>query len=282
MVAEELPRFNAQTQLYRRVLESAGGLPVTFRTLDLGGDKQVPYLGHRHEANPFMGFRSTRLSSAYPEFFQAQLRAILRAGRYGRVNLLFPMITTLEEVRRIQKVVRRVRQALRHAGTPFAEDVPLGVMIEVPAAALCIEAILPEVDFVSVGSNDLVQYLMAADRDNPQVAQLCDPFSPAMMGLLKRVIGACVEQGKPVTLCGEMAGWPRCFLPLFGMGLRHLSMSPAFVPSLKELARRTTLRAAETITRRVLTMTTAGAVRGYLTRKVREVWPNISLIDMRR
>jgi phosphoenolpyruvate-protein kinase (PTS system EI component) len=229
-----------------------------------------------------MGFRSIRLSSAYPEFFQTQLRAILRAGRHGRVSLMFPMITTLEEVQRLKKVVQRTRQALRHAGTPFAEDMPLGVMIEVPAAALGIAAILPEVDFVSVGSNDLVQYLTAADRDNPSVAHLCDPFSPVLMQLLARVVRACNEHGKPVTLCGEMAGWPRCFLPLFGMGLRRLSMSPAFVPSLKEVARHTTLRAAAEITRRVLTLTTAGAVRGYLTRKVREVSPNVSLIDTRR
>jgi phosphoenolpyruvate-protein phosphotransferase len=277
-----VPDEEEQVAAYRAVIEAAPNRAVTIRTLDLGGDKQVPYLGHRHEANPFMGFRSIRLSSAYPEFFQTQLRAILRAGRYGRVSLMFPMITTLEEVRRLKKVVERTRQALRHAGTPFAEDVPLGVMIEVPAAALGIEAILPEVDFVSVGSNDLVQYLTAADRDNPFVAHLCDPFSPALMQLLARVIGACAAHGKPVTLCGEMAGWPRCFLPLFGMGLRRFSMSPAFVPSLKEVARHTTLRIAEAITRRVLTMTTAGAVRGYLTRKVREVWPNVSLIDMRR
>jgi phosphoenolpyruvate-protein phosphotransferase len=277
-----VPDEEEQVAAYREVIEAAPNRAVTIRTLDLGGDKNVPYLGHRHEVNPFMGFRSIRLSSAYPEFFQTQLRAILRAGRYGRVSLMFPMITTLEEVQRLKKVVQRTRAALRHAGTPFAEDVPLGVMIEVPAAALSIEAILPEVDFVCVGSNDLVQYLTAADRDNPFVAHLCDPFSPALMRLLARLVRACNEHGKPVTLCGEMAGWPRCFLPLFGMGLRRLSMSPAFVPTLKEVARHTTLRAAEAITRRVLSLTTAGAIRGYLTRKVREVWPNVSLIDTRR
>src|SRR5262249_4300087 len=145
---------------------------VTIRTLDLGGDKQVPYLGQQAEANPFMGFRSIRLSSAYPEFFETQLRAILRAGRFGRVSLLFPMVSTLEEGRRVKEVVERTRAQLVRAGVPFGEDVPLGIMVEVPAAALCIEELLEEVDFVSIGSNDLVQYLMAADRDNPRVAHL--------------------------------------------------------------------------------------------------------------
>src|SRR5262249_54734476 len=141
----------------------------------------------------------------------------------------------------LKRIVHRTRLALLRAGVPFGEEMPLGIMIEVPAAALCIEELLEEVDFVSIGSNDLVQYLMAADRDNPQVAHLCEPFSPALLRLLNGVIKACNNAGKPVTLCGEMAGWPRCFLPLFGMGLRRLSMSPATVPTVKELLRKTTL-----------------------------------------
>ncbi len=164
----------------------------------------------------------------------------------------------------------------------FGEAMPVGIMIEVPAAALCIDELLDEVDFVSIGSNDLIQYLMAADRDNPSVAHLCEPFSPALLRLLARVIGACNERGKPVTLCGEMAGWPRCFLPLLGMGLRRWSMSPAAVPPIKELVRHTALPAAEQITQRVLAMHTTGEIRGYLTRRVQEVWPNVSLLDMRR
>jgi phosphoenolpyruvate-protein phosphotransferase (PTS system enzyme I) len=275
-----VPNEEEQLAAYRAVIEAAPNQQVTIRTLDLGGDKHVPYLGDRNEANPFMGFRSIRLSSAYPEFFQTQLRAILRAGRYGAVSLLFPMISTLEEVQRLKKIVDRTSLALKRAGTPFAEEMPLGIMLEVPAAALCVEAILEEVDFVSIGSNDLIQYLMAADRDNPHVAHLCEPFSPALMRLLNHVIRACNERGKPVTLCGEMAGWPRCFLPLFGMGLRRLSMSPAFVPSIKEVVRHTTLEMAHAVAQRVLTMHTAGEIRGYLTRKIREAWPHVSLLDV--
>lgn len=277
-----VPDEEEQLAAYREVIEASPNKTVTIRTLDLGGDKHVPYLGTRKEANPFMGFRSIRLSSAYPEFFQAQLRAILRAGRYGQVSLMFPMISQLEEVQRIKRVVHRTRMTLKRAGIPFGEEMPIGIMIEVPAAALCIDELLEEVDFVSIGSNDLIQYLMAADRDNPQVAHLCEPFSPALLRLLARVIQACQAHNKPVTLCGEMAGWPRCLLPLFGMGLRRLSMSPTAIPTIKELVRRTPRAVAEEITQRVLAMPTTGEVRGFLTRKVQEIWPNVSLLDMRR
>jgi len=276
-----VPDEEEQLAAYRAVIEAAPQGRVTIRTLDLGGDKQVPYFGHQREANPFMGWRSIRLAAEHPEFFQTQLRAILRAGRYGDIGLLFPMISTLEEVQRLKRVVERTQAQLTRQGIPFAEDVPLGIMLEVPAAALCVEALIDEVDFVSIGSNDLIQYLMAADRDNPKVAHLCEPFSPALLRLLDHVIKACNQRGVPVTLCGEMAGRPRCFLPLFGMGLRRLSMSPAFVPSIKELVRRTPQAEAQEVADRVLKMKTVGEVRGYLTRKVRQIWPNVTWLDVR-
>jgi phosphoenolpyruvate-protein phosphotransferase (PTS system enzyme I) len=274
-----VPNEEEQLATYRAVIEAAPNHAVTIRTLDLGGDKQVPYLGNQHETNPFMGWRSIRLSTAHPEFFQTQLRAILRAGVYGQVSLLFPMISTLEEVQRLKRLVARTRSVLHRQGVPQGESMPLGIMLEVPAAALCIDALLEEVDFVSIGSNDLIQYVMAADRDNPKVAHLCEPFSPAILRLLHHVIKACDARGTPVTLCGEMAGRPRCFLPLFGMGLRRLSMSPAFVPPLKELIRRTTSPVAQQIAERVLQMKTFGEIRGYLTRKARRLWPNVRWLD---
>ena len=277
-----IPDEEEQYAAYRTVIEASPNRTVTIRTLDLGGDKQVPYLGHQGETNPFLGFRSIRLFSAYPEFFQTQLRAILRAGQHGRVGVLFPMISELEEVQRLKKMVARTRLGLQKAGVAHAEKMPFGVMLEVPAAALCIEELLNEVDFVSIGSNDLIQYLMAADRDNPRVAHLCEPYNPALMQLLNRVIRACNEHGKPVTLCGEMAARARCFLPLFGMGLRRLSMSPAFVPSIKEVVRRTTRPVAEEIARRVLAMRTVEEMRGYLTNKVREIWPDVQVLDVSR
>jgi phosphotransferase system enzyme I (PtsI) len=279
-----VPNEEEQLAAYRKVIEAAPNRTVTIRTLDLGGDKNVPYLGQggQREANPFMGWRSIRLSSAYPEFFQMQLRAILRAGVAGRVSLMFPMISTLEEVQRLKRTVQRTEEALQREGVPFAQKMPLGIMIEVPAAALQIDVLLPEVDYVSIGSNDLIQYLMAADRDNPKVAHLCEPFNPAVLGLLAQVIRACNAHGKPVTLCGEMAGRPRCFLPLFGMGLRQFSMSPGFVPTIKEMVRRSKLSAAQEVTRRVLAMRTVGEVRGFLMRKTRQVCPDVAFLDLRQ
>ncbi|MBM4068405.1 MAG: phosphoenolpyruvate--protein phosphotransferase [Planctomycetes bacterium] len=276
-----IPDEEEQLAAYRAVIEAAPNRCVTIRTLDLGGDKHVPYFGNEREANPFMGWRSIRLSSAYPEFFQTQLRAILRAGLFGNVQLLFPMISTLEEVRRVKRLVAATRDALTRQGVRFA-DVPLGIMLEVPAAAFCIEALLPEVDFVSIGSNDLIQYMMAADRDNPRVAHLCEPFSPAIMKLLRHVIRACGRSDKPVTLCGEMAGRPRCFLPLFGMGLRRFSMSPGFVPTLKEMARSTSVPLAGRIARRVLSLRTSRQIRDFLSRQARRICPNVALLDTRK
>ena len=277
-----VPSEDEQLAAYREVIEVSPHKRVTVRTLDLGGDKQVPYLGSHREANPFMGWRSIRLSAAHPEFFQTQLRAILRAGRFGQISLLFPMISTLDEIQRLKRVIEKARLSLQRQGTPFADNIPLGIMLEVPAAALCVDDLLDEVDFVSIGSNDLIQYVMAADRDNPKVAHLCEPFNPAVLRLLQQVIKTCTERGKPVTLCGEMAARPRCFLPLFGMGLRRLSMSPAFIPPLKELVRSTTLHDAREIAERVLRMKRAGEVRSLLTRKVRQICPNVAMLDVRK
>lgn len=277
-----VPTEDEQVEAYQAIIAAAPNRAVTIRTLDLGGDKHVPYFAHHNEPNPFMGFRSIRLSAAYPDFFQTQLRAILRAGADGQVSLLFPMISTLEEVLLLKRSVERARQDLRKQGVAHAEKLPIGVMLEVPAAALCIKRILKEVDFVSIGSNDLIQYLMAADRDNPKVAHLCEPFSPALMHVLARVIRACVAQNKPVTLCGEMAGRPRCFLPLFGMGLRRLSMSPAFVPAIKDLVRHTPTDFARQVAHGVLRLHTSKGIRKYLMRKIQEVWPNVNVLDMRK
>lgn len=275
-----LPDEDEQLAAYRAVIEAAPNRQVTIRTLDLGGDKHVPYFGQQREANPFMGYRSIRLSQSYPEFFQTQLRAILRAALFGKVSLMFPMISTLEEVQRLKRGLKRTKETLRRQGIPFADDIPFGVMLEVPGAALCIDALLDEVDFVSIGSNDLIQYVMAADRDNPKVAHLCEPFSPPIMKLLYHTIRACRKKDKPVTLCGEMAARPRCFLPLFGMGLVRYSMSPAFVPPIKELVRCTHKAEARKIARRVLHLKTTGAVRGFLTRKTKEICPNVAFLDV--
>ncbi len=277
-----VPNEEEQFAAYKAIIEAAPNRTVTIRTLDIGGDKLVPYFGHEREANPFMGWRSIRITSSYPEFFQTQLRAILRAGVHGKISLLFPMISTLEEVRTIKRMLRQTKADLNNSNIPHVDAIPFGVMLEVPAAALCIHSLLREVDYVSIGSNDLIQYVMAADRDNPKVAHLCEPFSPPIFKLLRHVIRACDKQQKPVTLCGEMAGRPRCVLPLFGMGLRRFSMSPAFVPTVKEFVRNVIREQAEETAAHVLRLRTFKQVREYLTKVARRVCPNVTFLDTKK
>jgi phosphotransferase system enzyme I (PtsI) len=275
----DVPDEEEQYQYYRQIIEDSPHGMVTIRTLDLGGDKTVPYLGRRNEANPFMGWRSIRLSFEHPRLFERQIRAILRAGRHGKVAMLFPMITTLEELRHVNQLVEEARRSLRRAGVPFGEDVKTGVMIEVPAAAVCIDAILRETDFISIGSNDLIQYLVAADRDNAKVAHLCEPLSPAIFRIVQMVLDACQRTGTAVTLCGEMAGQPRSVLVLFGMGLRRFSMSPAFVPTIKALLAAVTTAQAERFAHQVLQLKTNEEIRSYLTARLHEISSTLEALD---
>jgi phosphotransferase system enzyme I (PtsI) len=275
----DVPDEEEQYDNYRRVVEAAPDRSATIRTLDLGGDKTVAYLGRQHEANPFMGWRSIRLSFEHPKFFEVQIRAILRAARHGKVSILFPMITTLEELRHVNRLVDEARRNLKRAGIPFGEDVKTGVMIEVPAAAMCIDAILQETDFISIGSNDLIQYLVAADRDNPKVAHLCDPLSPAVLRMLRSVFDACRRTGTPVTLCGEMAGQPRSVLVLLGLGLRRFSMSPAFVATIKALLSSVTTPQAERFAHQVLQLKTREEIRRYLTDRLHEIARDLEQFD---
>jgi phosphotransferase system enzyme I (PtsI) len=275
----DVPNEEEQYEYYRQVIANSPNQTVTIRTLDLGGDKTVPYLGRRGEPNPFMGWRSTRIFFENPKLFVAQLRAILRAARHGKVSILFPMITTVEELHFVNSLVKETRSDLKREGILFAEDVKTGVMVEVPAAAVCIDAILRETDFISIGSNDLIQYLVAADRDNPKVAHLCESLSPAIFRILRMVLDACQRTGTPVTLCGEMAGQPRSVLVLFGMGLRRFSMSPAFIPTVKELLASVTTAQAERFAHHVLQLSTSEEIRSYLTARLHEVSSTLELLD---
>ncbi len=279
----DVPDEEQQLAAYRDIIEASPNHQVTIRTLDLGGDKTIPYLGHAREANPFLGWRSIRLSFEHPEFFAKQIRAILRAaapepGRTKRVRMLFPMITTLEEVRRVRTMVRKARRQLEAEGKEYG-DVRFGFMLEVPAAAVTIDSLLEEVDFVSIGSNDLVQYLMAADRDNPKVSHLCQPLSPPVLRVLKGIITACNAAGTPVTLCGEMAGAPRAFVLLFGMGLRSFSMSPAFIPIIKDLTRHLTRKQAEAALDHSLKLKTTRAIQRFMAQQIAQIAPNLKLLD---
>ena len=278
----DVPDENEQYETYCKIIEASPNQNVTIRTLDIGGDKTVAYLGHNHqEANPFMGWRSIRLSFEHPEFFNTQIRAIIRAASKfpkGTVRIMFPMVTTVEEIRKLRSMLRRAYKTLASQGKKYRE-IPIGMMLEVPAAAVSIDSMLDLVDFVSIGSNDLVQYLMAADRDNPKVSHLCQPLAPPVLRILKHVIHACNESGKPVTLCGEMAGQPKAFLLLLGMGLRRFSMSPAFVPSIKQLASQITIQDAEHILASVMKLKTTAQVKKYMARQLEQIAPNLAMLD---
>jgi phosphotransferase system enzyme I (PtsI) len=291
MTHPSVPSEEEQLSNYRDVIAASPNRSVTIRTLDIGGDKTVPFLGRGHaEANPFMGWRSIRLSFEYPEFFMSQIRAILRAAapdeaeRAGsaeprRVKMLFPMITTLDELRRLKAMVIRAQRRLVNEGLEYGR-IEFGMMLEVPAAAVMIDHLLPAVDFVSIGSNDLVQYLMAADRDNPKVSHLCQPLSPAVLRLLHTVVQTCNRQGKPVTLCGEMAGLPQALAVLLGMGLRRFSVSPAVVPTVKEVAHHLTIKLASELFHRAQGLKSAQEIRTMLNKELLALAPNLSPILM--
>ena len=193
--------------------------------------------------------------------------------------MLFPMITNLEELRRLRALVRRAEQQLRSEDKEFGK-VAFGMMLEVPAAAIMIDQLLKAVDFVSIGSNDLVQYLMAADRDNPKVAHLCQPLAPAVLRVLASVVNACNQAGRPVTLCGEMAGLPQAFVLLLGMGLRRFSMSPALIPTVKELATHVTVAMAESLLQQALGQRTTKKIQATLNRELLNIAPNLAPILM--
>ncbi len=279
-----VPSEAEQLENYRRMILATPRHRITIRTLDIGGDKTIPYLGHRGEANPFLGWRSIRLSFEHPEFFQKQIRAVLQAAAVQTnppacVQLMFPMVTIVEEMQRLRALVRRCQRQLRAEGKEQG-PVQIGMMVEVPAAAINIDAFLPLVDFVSIGSNDLVQYLMAADRDNPKVSHLCQPLSPAVLRVLHHLIRTCLRAGKPVSLCGEMAGSPRGFLLLLGMGLRSFSMSPSFIPLNKRLASAVTTGQAAQIAQRALELRTGRQIRRFLAQQIHALCPDVEILDV--
>jgi phosphotransferase system enzyme I (PtsI) len=242
----QLPDEEEQFQAYRAAVESMQGLPVTIRTVDIGADKpldrmSVNELRHEHALNPALGLRAIRWSLSEPGMFRQQLRAILRASAYGKVRLLIPMIAHLNEVRLTLEAIARAKQQLDEAGRPYV-DVDIGAMIEVPAAALMLPIFLRHFDFVSIGTNDLIQYTLAIDRADESVAHLYDPWHPAVLSLIATTIEQARRAGKHVSVCGEMAGDPAFTEVLLGMGLRSFSMHPAQIAAIKQRVLRTDAR----------------------------------------
>ena len=229
------PEEEEQAQLYERVAQALAPRPVTIRTLDVGGDKDLPGLTDRAEENPQLGCRSIRLSLEHEGVFRAQLRAVLRASALGNVRLMLPMISALSELRTAKRLVEESKEDLERAGLAFARDLPIGIMIEVPSAALIAEALAKECDFFSIGTNDLTQYTLAVDRGNERVAHLYDSLHPAVLALIDRSVRAAGNAGIPISLCGEMASNPLAVPVLVGLGLEELSCAPSAVPVVKEI-----------------------------------------------
>ncbi len=279
MMHPSIPTEEEQTESYQAIVAAAPKGHVTIRTLDLGGDKILPYFPAGRESNPFLGFRSIRRALAHPEFFKHQVRAILRAGTTGRVRILLPMVTTIEEIEQARNLIDEARDELTREGLSYSSDVPLGIMVEVPAAAISIETLIEAVDFVSIGTNDLVQYLMAADRDNPNVAYLCDPLAPAVLRVLHHVIAACRKNEVDVAVCGEMAGRPRSVVALLAFGLRSLSMGPALIPLVKELIHSLSTNRLIGLVDEILSQKKAVGIHQILNSVLSEIDPHIARFD---
>jgi phosphotransferase system enzyme I (PtsP) len=260
----DFPDEEEQLRLYRRVIDALGPKRVTLRTLDLGADKYPSYLRLGKEENPFLGWRSIRISLEVPDLFKLQLRAILRASAHGSVRLLLPMISSLEEIWRSKEILEETRRELREEGIAFDESMPVGIMVEVPSAVLQAEELAREVDFLSLGTNDLIQYLLAVDRSNRKVAPLYEPLHPAVLRAVAATVRAAKKAGRPLGICGEMAADPVCALILIGLGIEQLSMGSFYIPSIKRLVRSIEYSTARDMARKVLEMPSAQEIKGYL------------------
>jgi phosphoenolpyruvate-protein phosphotransferase/dihydroxyacetone kinase phosphotransfer subunit len=255
------PTEEEQTEIYRQVGDVVGTRPLVIRTLDIGGDKPLPYMKVLPEDNPFLGWRGIRMMLGHPDMFKAQLRAILKASPKHNFKIMFPMVATVAEVRAARDLFNQARSELEADNIAYDPDIEIGIMIEVPAAATVADQLAPEVDFFSIGTNDLSQYTMAADRTNPQVADISDAFQPAVLRLIQQVINVAHDQGKWVGLCGELAGNTLATPILLGLGLDEFSMSASSIPTVKQEITKLSIETCRSVARQALQMTSAEAVR---------------------
>jgi phosphotransferase system enzyme I (PtsI) len=260
MGRDQLPTEEEQFESYKAVLEGMGGKPVVVRTLDIGGDKELPYLNLPKEMNPFLGFRAIRLCLEEQDMFRTQLRALLRASTYGNLKIMFPMIATLDEFRQGKAILEEEKQKLISEGSQVADNIEIGIMVEIPSTAVMAEQFAKEVDFFSVGTNDLIQYTMAADRMNERVSYLYQPYNPAILRLVKMVIDAAHKEGKWAGMCGEMAGDETAIPLLLGLGLDEFSMSATSILKARSQISHLNKKDMEALAEKALHMNTAEEV----------------------
>jgi phosphoenolpyruvate-protein phosphotransferase len=263
-----IPTEEEQYQAYKAILDVFGKLPVVLRTLDIGGDKEISYMGLAAESNSFLGQRALRLCLVRPDIFKPQIRAALRAGVGNNLKMMFPMVATAQEVRDARKVMEECIQELESEGQPFAENIEIGIMVEIPSAALVADQLAKEVDFFSIGTNDLSQYTMAADRTNPKVADLSNAFYPAVLRLIRDVIKAAHAEGKWVGMCGELAGEPLAAPILLGLGLDEFSMNPPMIPLLKQILRGLDAKEMKSIADKALQLESPHQIENFIKEKI--------------
>ena len=269
MTRQSFPDRREQYELYRKILEGFAPLPVNIRTLDIGGDKGLPYFSYPKEDNPFMGWRSIRVSLERQDIFRDQLAAVLLASPFGSASLMFPMVSGLDEIRAVKEIIDDVKDELTREGKTFDREMRLGIMVELPAAVQTADILIREVDYFSIGTNDLIQYTLAADRNNPKVKKYYDPFHPAVLHSIKRVVDVAHKAKKGVSLCGEMAADPVAALLLLGMGITDFSLSAPSIPVIKQAIRKVTLATSRQIADTALAMETGSEIGSYL-EKVRK------------
>ena len=274
---ESLPTEEDHFEIYSRLASGAHPRPVTIRTLDIGGEKSLPQLNIEKEPNPALGLRAVRFSLRNKELFRVQLRAILRASTGKNVRVLLPMVTDVDEIAEVKAIFEDVKEELRRSRVAFDERIPLGVMIEVPAAAALADIILKEVDFVSIGTNDLIQYFLAVDRSNEFVTHLFKPFHPAVLRLIRSVIQAARKAEKDVVVCGEMAADTLGAIVLLGFGLRTFSMNPIFIPRIKKALRSIECKTAERIVEETMKLRSAQEIEEYVTEEILLRHPQVFL-----
>lgn len=260
MDRDQLPSEEEQFIAYKEVVEAMEGRLVVLRTMDIGGDKELPYLNLPKEMNPFLGWRAIRIALDRREILRAQLRAVLRGSAFGKLAVMFPMIISVEEIRELKSVLETLKAELRAEGKAFDENIQVGVMVETPSAAVNAKFLAKEVDFFSIGTNDLTQYTLAVDRGNELISHLYNPMSPSVLGLIKQVIDASHAEGKWTGMCGELAGDERATLLLLGMGLDEFSMSAISVPHIKKLVRHVSYQEAKALADEALQKPTAAEI----------------------
>ena len=260
MDREQMPSEEEQFKVYKRIVEAMNQRLVILRTMDIGGDKQLPYLDLPQEMNPFLGWRAIRIGLDQRHILDCQLRAALRASAFGNLAIMFPMIISVEEIRQLKQIIAQIKQDLRAENLAFDENLPIGIMVETPAAAINARFLAQEVDFFSIGTNDLTQYTLAVDRGNELISHLYNPLSPAVLTLIQQVIDAAHAQGKWTGMCGELASDERACLLLLGMGLDEFSMSASAIPRIKKLIRNVNYADAKLLAKRALQQPTSAQI----------------------